>query len=218
MGARAKASRLPRKIRAPLLNTANLQFVKVLKTGQCGTRSTYLTDQLLPLLRKDFLTKFSYSTLSFHHFPTPWQLQLLWGSQKHLKNLKLYSHMVPALEAFLKKRQSSQSLFLKSFTKVDLSDDWEGCHTNTETTMSWPLRNLDLSNLKRLSVNENEHSSDIVSTLNSAFTDGSFVNLTNLSFKRIRNSDIEQRAIAKVLTHRTVRTFPRIYPALGACG
>ena len=115
--------------------------------------------------------------------------------------------MVPALEAFLKKHQSSQSLFLKSFTKVDLSDDWEGCHTNTETTMSWPLRNVDLSNLKSLSVNENQHSSDIVSTLNSAFTDGSFVNLTNLSFKRIRNSDIEQRAISKFLTHRTVRTF-----------
>lgn len=186
MGPRAKASRLPRRIRALLLNLANLQFVKVLKIGQCGTRSTSLMDQLLPLLRKDSLTKFSYSTQSVHHFPTPLQMQLLWGSQKHLKNLKLYSHMVPALEAFLKEHQSSQSLFLKSFTKVDLSDDWGGCNTNTPTSISWPLKNLDSSHLKSLSINGNGQSSDTGSTLNSAFTDGTFVNLTNLSFKRIR--------------------------------
>lgn len=185
MDPKAKGSRLPRRISSLLKNPANLQFVKVLEIGQCGTRSTYLMDQLLPLLRKDFLTKFSYSTQSDHCFPTPLQMQLLWDTQKHLKNLKLYSHMVPALEVFMKEHKSSQSLFLKSFTKLDIGDDWEGCTTNTPTTMSWPLKNLDLSHLKSLSVNGNGMSSDIVSTLNSAFTDGSFVNLTNLSFKRI---------------------------------
>lgn len=45
----------------------------------------------------------------------PLQMQLLWGNQKHLKNLKLCSHMVPALEAFLGKTQVKPESLLRVF-------------------------------------------------------------------------------------------------------
>ena len=68
-----------------------------LKTGQFGPKSTLLINRLLPLLRENFLTKFSYFTQAIDCFPTPAQLQYLWSCQKHLQGLQLYSHMVPWL-------------------------------------------------------------------------------------------------------------------------
>lgn len=91
----------------------------------------------------------------------------------------------PRVGTFLEEHNSSQSLSLESFTKLDISDRLS-CSLNARSAISWPLRNLDLSHLKSLCINGDEISpAGIVNTLNNAFTDGSFVNLSKLSFKRI---------------------------------
>lgn len=82
-------------IHSLLFQPENLCFTRVFKTGRISPKSTILVDQLLPLLRKNSLIKFSYSPESEDCFPTPLQMQFLWGSQKLLQNLKLYSDMFP---------------------------------------------------------------------------------------------------------------------------
>lgn len=173
------------RIQSLLMNPANLRFVRVLNAGQFGMRSTDLMDQVLPLLRKDYLARFNYSTRSTISFPTPLQMKLLWCRQKELRNLELCSHMVPALKEFLKEYKSGQSILLNSFTELDISDDREGSSTNTPSKMYWPLKYLDMRHLRSLSLNGRKFCSIIVSKLNDLFAGGSFVNLTDLSFERL---------------------------------
>lgn len=68
-----KDTKTLQRIQSLLMSPANLRFVRVLNTGQFGTRSTDLMNQVLPLLRKDYLTRFSYSTRSIISFPTPYR-------------------------------------------------------------------------------------------------------------------------------------------------
>lgn len=132
------------RIRTLLAGPANLRFIRILKTPPYGPESTQLMDQVLPLLRKDFLTEFSFSTTSSTRFPTPIQMKFLWARQENLQNLKLYSHMVPNLEEFLE-LEPSRSALLRSFTKLDISDKFDGLPLNYRAIMIWPLRNLVLS-------------------------------------------------------------------------
>lgn len=171
-----KDCKLSLKIHSLLLASANLLFVRVFKTGYFGPESTLLIDRLLPLLRKHFLVKFSYSTESISSFPTPLQLQCLWGRQKHLQDLKLYSHMVPWLIEFLEKSDPSQRAFLKSFTKLDICGNKMGRQAIPST---WPLRNLDLCFLQSLTIRGNG-SYNPFPTLIELFASQSLVNLTKL--------------------------------------
>ena len=96
-----KHVQLKPKIHSLLSQQEKLRLVRVFKTGKFGRESTLLINRLLPLFRRDFLIKFSFSTKSSDCFPTPQQLRFLWNHQKHLQNLKFHSHMVPWLEKFL---------------------------------------------------------------------------------------------------------------------
>lgn len=141
------------RTKALLAGPANLRFIRILKTPLIGPESTRLMDQVLPLLRKDFLTEFSFSTTSNMRFPTPIQMQYLWARQENLQNLKLYSHMVPNLEEFLE-HEPSRSALLRSFTQLDISDKFDGLPLNYRAIMIWPLRNLDLRVLQNLQLLE----------------------------------------------------------------
>lgn len=179
--------KISQKIESLLAEPANLRFVRVLKTRRLGLEATKLMDRLLPLLREDFLTGFVYATKSVKRFPTPAQLQLLWGRQKNLRNLKLYSHIVPSLEEFFNKSELNQRALLKSFAKLTISDNSETRSDHEFKMISWPLKNLDLYLLQDISFHgqNNTKASNILSSLNPLFVARSFVSLMKLSFKRI---------------------------------
>lgn len=178
---------LLRKIESLLMKPENLLLIRVLKTNRFGWVSTQLMDKLLPLLRENFLTEFNYSTQSLEHFPTPSQLQFLWGHQKKLRNLKINSHIVLALEEFFSKSELNQTGLLKSFTKLAISDNSEMQSHDHFNIISWPLNNLDLSLIQHLSFNgqNNTKASNIVSSLNPLFSAGCFGSLMKLTFKWI---------------------------------
>lgn len=172
------------KIHSLLIQPANLCFVKVLKTGCFGLKSTNLMDEVLPLLRKDSLIKFNYSTYSKYCFPTPLQLEFLCNRQKHLRELRFYPHMVTWLKKL--KQKPSQNVLLKSFTKFYIGDGIESS-SMTSDKLCWPLRNLNLCLLKKLSLN-GEHfgfSGEFLVTID-LFAGQSFVNLAELRLKNIK--------------------------------
>lgn len=187
MSEKDEDEKLSQRIESLLIKPANLSFIRVLKTNHFGLVSTQLMDRVLPLLREDFLTEFSYSTKSAQYFPTPSQLQLLWGRQKNLQNLKIYSHIVPSLEEFFNKSERNQKALLKSFAKLTISENSETRSHNEFNMISWPLKNLDLYLIQHLSFHgrNNTRASNILSSLNSLFVAGSFVNLMKLAFKRV---------------------------------
>ena len=147
-----KDRQLLSKLHSLLLQPANLRFIRVLKTGEFGPKSTALMDELLPLLQKDSLNKISYSTHSRYYFPTPLQMEFLWGSQKQLQDLKLYFHMVPWLMDFLKNCEPSKSAFLKSFTTLYVGGN-SGFWSVTDIKCSFPMGGFDLSLLRSLTLN-----------------------------------------------------------------
>lgn len=176
------------RINSLLVGPANLRFVRILKIPPFGLEPTQLMDQVLPLLRKDFMTEFSFITKSTMRFPTPLQMQFLWARQENLQNLKLYSHMVPCLSEFLEFEPSRIAL-LQSFTKLDISDKYDGSSTNCSAIMIWPLRNLDLRVMQDLQLYGRSISTPVLSLLNDLFARGSFVNITKLTFAWIRLND-----------------------------
>lgn len=170
------------KIHSLLVQPANLCFVKVLKTGWFGLKSTILMDEVLPLLRNDSLIKFGYLTHSKYCFPTPRQLESLCSRQKRLE-LKLYPHMISWLEKL--QRKSSQNALLKSFTRIYIGDSIESS-LMTPDKVCWPLKNLDLCLLKKLSFNgEHFRFSRQFLVIIDLFAGQSFVNLTELTLKNI---------------------------------
>lgn len=177
---------LSQKIKSLLIQPANLRFVRILKANHVGLVSTQLMDRLLPLLRDDYLTEFNYCTQSVKQFPTPSQLQFLWGRQKNLRNLKIYAHIVPSLEDFFNKTELNRTALLKSFAKLIISDNSK-LQSHEFNMISWPLKHLDLYLIQLLKFNgrDNTKASNILSSLNPLFVAGSFVSLVKLSFKRI---------------------------------
>lgn len=178
---------LSRKIESLLIKPENLRQIRVLKTNRLGWVSTELMDRILPLLREDFLTEFRYSTESVEHFPTPSQLQFLWGHQKNIRNLKIYSHIVPSLEGFFNKCELNQTALLKSFTKLAISYKSEMQSQHEFNMISWPLKNLDLTLIQHLSFNgqSNTKATNILSSIDPLFAAGFFRSLKKLTFKRI---------------------------------
>lgn len=177
-----KYDRMVRSIHYLVWSPANLRFTRVLKTGFFEPGPTFLLGRLLSLLRIDSLIKFSYDTRSIDSFPTPLQVESLLGRQKHLQNLKLYSHMVPWFEKFLKTREPSQGTISKTFTKLDIGSS-KDCMTGTRTNLCWPLRELDLCSLQNLSLNGGCIPS-ILDTLVDQFAGLFFANLTKLSLEQ----------------------------------
>ena len=146
-GAKGHASRIRQRINSLLLQPANLLFVGILKTPSLGQEGSQLMGQLVHLLKQDSLTTFKFSALSEKEFPTPRQMKFIWNYQKKLQNQKLYWHIVPGLEATLKKGGPSEVALLKSFTILDISVNYR-THRSFDTikdTMSRPLKILDLS-------------------------------------------------------------------------
>lgn len=171
------------RIRSLLLQPTNLGFVRVFKTGSFGLGPTILMDELLPLLRKDSLLEFSYSTNSKYCFPTPLQLEFLWGRQKRLQNLKLYSHMVYWLKGFLQEQKSSHKVILKSFTELSIGNGYE-FYFDTPNLLTWPFRNLDMCLLNSLSLSGSLFCEEYRAVMD-LFVGQSFANLTHLSLKDI---------------------------------
>lgn len=167
------------KVHSLLINPANLCFVRIFKTGLFGLESTTLMNQLLFLFQRDSLLKFSYFTRETKYFPTPEQLQALLGRQKRLQNLELYSHMAPWLKKLLEQSKSSQNTIVKTFTKLDIGSSTEA-DIKTVNTLLWPLKNLKLSPLQRLSLHGTHIPDNISPSLIDLFAGQSFVNLTKL--------------------------------------
>lgn len=161
------------RIYSLLRGPANLNFIRVLKTDERFQRkSTALMDRLMPLLREDFLIEFSYSTESIYCFPT---------SKKNLRNLRLYSHMVPCLVGFLNKSEPTETAsLLKSFAKLDIVRSWDDMKLNG-TVLCWPLENLDLCLLQNFSIDGRGIPGRTLLTLIDLFAGGFFTNLRKLS-------------------------------------
>lgn len=175
--------RMLTQIKSLLTKPANLLLVRVLKTSYLTPESTELVGRLLPLFRTDFLTGISFAPKSIRCFPTPQQTQLLLSRQRKIKNLKLCSHMAPSVDEFVRKNEQSRKAVLASFTRLNISDEYDGCSTNTPATMYWPLENLDLSVLRDLHVSGLGVPSHFLARLNALFARGIFVNLSRLMFE-----------------------------------
>lgn len=173
------------QINSLLTNPANLLLVRILHTSYLTPESTELVGRLLPLFRTDFLTRISFASKSIHCFPTPQQTKLLLSRQRRIKNLRLCSHMAPTVDEFVSENEQCRKAVLASFTKLYISDEFEGCDTNTEATMYWPLVNLDLSVLRYLHVSGLGVSSRILTRINALFGSGIFVNLRRIMFEWI---------------------------------
>lgn len=171
------------KINSLLTKPANLRFVRVLNTSHLGPEATELVGRLLPLLRTDFLTGMNFAPKSILSFPTPQHMLLLLSRQKNIQNLKLFSHMAPSMDEFVRKNEPGRKALLRSFTRLNISDKSDGCATNTPATMYWPLANLDLSVLRDLHVSGLDVPSFILTRLNGLFARGFFVNLSRLMFE-----------------------------------
>ncbi|MCJ1349706.1 hypothetical protein MMC31_007947 [Peltigera leucophlebia] len=195
------------KIKSLLINPANLQFVRVIKTDRRSREESILIDQLLPHLQKDSLKEINFTSSCPGEFPTPYQIEFLWQNQKNLQNLPLITHVVPWLEKFSKEEpqpgEGQRSAILKFFTELELDDDFGEVHQCTPSNMLWPLQNLDLTVLRKLTLSSTLvdssifstlnnltfsstfFDSSIFSTLNNLFAAGCFVNLTKLCFRHI---------------------------------
>lgn len=171
------------QINSLLTNPANLLFVRVLNTSYLTPELTELVGRLLPLFRTDFLTGISFAPKSILCFPTPQQTHLLLSRQRKLQNFKLFSHMAPGVDEFVRKNEPSRKAVLASFTRLNISDEYDGCATNTPSTMYWPLVNLDLSVLRDLHVSGICVPPHILTRLNALFARGIFVNLSRLMFE-----------------------------------
>lgn len=171
------------QIASLLTKPANLLFVRVLNTSYLTPELTELVGRLLPLFRTDFLTRVSFAPKSTLCFPTPQQTHFLLSRQRKIQNLTLCSHMAPSVDEFVRQNKSSQKAVLASFTRLNISDEHDGCATNTPATMYWPLVNLDLSVLRDLHVTGLSVPPHILSRLNALFARGIFVNLSRLRFE-----------------------------------
>lgn len=182
-----KASRMRQRINSLLLQPANLLFVRKLKTPPLRPDETQLLGQLLPLLRRDSLTRFKYFALSKKRFPTPTQMKFIWNHQKKLQNQRLYWHMVPSLESIVKECGPSEVALLKSFTMLDIS---VGYHTHrssdaTRNIMSRSLKVIDLSILQKLRVWGSQSGFVILPLLNTLFANESFINLKKIFISNV---------------------------------
>lgn len=171
------------RISSLLIQPRNLSFVRVLYTDSIGLMPTMLMDELLPCLRKDSLLEFRYSTHSRNRFPTPPQLEYLWGRQKRLHNLKFYSHMAYWLEGFLQEQKPNHNALLSSFTKLSIGEGYE-FPRNVPRFLFWPLKNLDMRILKSLSLKGSFFRQEFTAVMD-LFASQSFDNLTHLSLKGI---------------------------------
>lgn len=179
----SKDQRMLSKIHSLLVKPANLGFVKVLNTGWFGYRSTNLMNKILPLLRRDSLIRFHYYTGSRFCFPTPRQLDSIYRRQKRIQELKLDSHMIPWLKEL--EREHSQIFRVQSLTEFDYSNSMDS-RGMTPDKVYWPFRNLNLSLIKRLSLNDQDPMSRReFRVIIDLFFGKSFVNLTRLSLRNI---------------------------------
>lgn len=177
------------QVESLLKKPANLLFVQILNTSNLTPKSTELVGRLLPHFRTDFLKAISFSPKSIRCFPTPQQMQLLLSRQRNIKNLKLCSHMAPSVDEFVTRNEQCRNAVLSSFTKLNISDEFDGCATNTLATMCWPLVNLNLSVLRDLHVSGLGVPSHILTRINALFASGVFVNLSRLMFEWIVFAD-----------------------------
>lgn len=176
---------LKQRIKSLLIQPTYLRFVRILSTPELGSQETRLMDRLLPLLRQDSLTEFNFWTISAKKFPTALQMQFMWANQKYIQYVKLYAHMVPVFDQLLKVHGSSRDALLNSITELhmtDLAGDWV---VKVPSMICWPLRNLDLSILWKMRIDGLVADDYFLSTLNTLFARGSFVNLSILSFAYI---------------------------------
>lgn len=171
------------QIKSLLTKPENLRFVRVLYTSYLTPQLTELVGRLLPLFRTDFLTEVSFAPKSILCFPTPQQMHLLLSRQREIQNLKLCSHLAPSVDEFLRLNNPSRKAVLASFTSLNISDEFDGCATNSHATMYWPLVNLDLSVLRDLHVTGLNVPPHILTGLNALFARGIFVNLARLKFE-----------------------------------
>lgn len=177
-------NRVMQRIESLLIQPVNLRFVRILVTPLLGSEETQLLDRVLPLLQRDSLTQFRFSTVSADHFPTARQMQFMWTNQKKIKYVKLYSYMVPVFEELLKKHEPSRIAWLKSVTDLHIIDCGYKWGKNIQSMICWPLKNLDLSGLRMMQIGKLADDY-FMSTLNTLFARGSFVNLLILSFQYI---------------------------------
>ncbi|MCJ1346565.1 hypothetical protein MMC31_004783 [Peltigera leucophlebia] len=176
---------LVQRIKSLLIRPVNLRFVRILKTPMLGSEETQLMDRLLPLLRQDSLTEFRFWTVSADHFPTALQMRFMLTNQKNIQYAKIYSHMVPVLDEVLREHESSQVAMLKSVTELDITDSAYQWVENIQSMICWPLKNLDLRILRRMRIDGLFVDDHFLSTLNTLFARGSFVNLSILFFEYI---------------------------------
>lgn len=186
-GLKGDAGRMRRRIKSLLLQPANLLFARILKTPGLGQEESQLMGRLLPLLKRDSLTRFIFSTKSDKRFPTPMQMKFIWNHQKKLQDQKLCWHIIPALEEILEERGPTEVALLQSFTMLDIDIQ---CRThrnswNINDDPSRPLKIIDLSILQNLRVGGDCAGSFFFPLLNTLFADGSFVNLIELSICKV---------------------------------
>lgn len=178
------------RIDSLLIQPANLRFVRVLSATELGPQEARLMDRLLPLLGQDSLTEFRFGTTSAKHFPTALQIQFICTNQKNIKYDTLAAHMVPALGQLLKVHESTRDSWLKSVTQLRMTGLIIRGYEAVRSMICWPLKNLDLSILRKMQIDGLLVGNSFLSTLNSLFVRGSFVNLSNLCFENMSSKKL----------------------------
>lgn len=94
------------------------------------------------------------------------------------------------MDKFSKELKPGQSDILKFFSNLEISNKlskWE--RPSTQRKLLWPLQNLELSVLRKLTFSALRFDYSIFFTLNAKIARGCFVNLTELGFRNIRRFD-----------------------------
>lgn len=80
--------------------------------------------------------------------------------------------------------------WLKSVTQLCLTDLVIGKYEEVQSMTCWPLKNLDLSILRKMQIDGLLIGNSFLSTLNSLFVRGSFANLLNLCFENLSSKKL----------------------------
>lgn len=177
---RGSNEKMAHRISSLLVRPENLRFVRVLKTPPLDLKSTRLMSRILPLLRDDYLTEFSFATISIVQFPTPRQMSLLCSRQKTLQNLTLY-----ARSALMLAQSGTESEPRKGALLDFFSNHIDRIINAPHGITLWPFMNLDLRILQSLQFCGRNFPRLLMFELNELFANGSFVNITNLKFSYI---------------------------------
>lgn len=155
-----------------------LRHIRILRTNECDWWMTKALDLLLPKLMDDRLMVFEYSDLGGDLFPTKRQMEHMWTHQRNIQNLRS-TYITPQLVGYLKKNHLQPRDVLRHVNNLVIREENRDVYSSE--SVNWPLANLDLSLLRKLTIS-GWSSAQHQEKLNSMFSVHAFRNLTHMRF------------------------------------